>query len=113
MPPSNTRTATEWPSARVACVGQKSPARWLWAALPARGRAFRWGTYAILAGDELEVPAGHTIEIRTGPVRASRKVTTRLSSQLAIPGLRPVSWIMERVSEADPDRELKALRAFR
>src|SRR5580704_12386375 len=25
MPPSNTRTATGWPSARVACVGQKSP----------------------------------------------------------------------------------------
>jgi len=37
--------------------------------------------------DELEVPAGHTIEIRTGPVRASRKATTSLSSQLAIPGL--------------------------
>src|SRR5580704_19711346 len=25
MPPSNTRTAAEWPSARAACVGQKSP----------------------------------------------------------------------------------------
>ena len=46
--------------------------------------------------DELEVPVGHTIEIRTGPVRASRKATTSLSSQLAIPGLGPVSWIMER-----------------
>jgi hypothetical protein len=28
------------------------------------------------AGDELEVPAGHAIEIRTGPVHASRKATT-------------------------------------
>ena len=29
-------------------------------------------------------------------MRASRKATTSLSSQLAIPGLGPVSWIMER-----------------
>ena len=30
----------------------------------------------------------HTLEVRTGPVRASRKATTAMSSQLAIPGLR-------------------------
>ena len=34
--------------------------------------------------DELEVPARHAIGIRTGPVRASRKTTTSLNSQLAV-----------------------------
>src|SRR6266567_5437984 len=43
------------------------------------------------AGDEPEVPAGHAIEIRTGPVHASRKATAGLNSRIAIPrlGLTP------------------------
>ena len=34
--------------------------------------------------DELEIPARHATEVRTGPVRASRKTTTSLKSQLAV-----------------------------
>ncbi|MGO8961279.1 MAG: hypothetical protein ACLQFR_28495 [Streptosporangiaceae bacterium] len=34
--------------------------------------------------DELEVLVRHAIEVRTGPVRASRKATAGLNSQLAV-----------------------------